>query len=71
MGEGALHRVDGDPLKVVECPAECVGALGEFAGHRSVAHEAVIGVQGYTESQATQHADGVIGNRLADSRVHV
>ena len=24
VGEGALHRVDGDPLKVVECPAECV-----------------------------------------------
>jgi len=44
VGEGALHRVDGDPLKVIECPAERVGALGELAGHRRVAHQPIVGV---------------------------
>ena len=33
VGKGALHRVDGDPLEVIEGPTEGVGALGELAGH--------------------------------------
>jgi len=33
VSECALYRVDGDPLEVVEGPAEGVGALGELAGH--------------------------------------
>jgi hypothetical protein len=30
VSEGAPHRVDGNPLEVVQSPAECVGTLGEF-----------------------------------------
>jgi len=71
VGEGALHRVHGDPLEVIECPAEGVGALGELAGHRRVAHQPIVGVQRHAEAQAAQHADGVLGNRLAHARVHV
>ena len=33
VGEGALHRVDRDPLKVIQRPAEGIGTLGELAGH--------------------------------------
>jgi len=33
VSEGALYRVDGNPLEVIESPAEGVGALGELAGH--------------------------------------
>ena len=71
VGKGALHRVHGDPLKVVERPAECVGALCEFPRHRRVAHQSIVGVQRHAEPQAPQHADRVLGNRLAHARVHV
>ena len=33
MGEGALDRVDRDPLKIVERPAEGIGTLGKLARH--------------------------------------
>jgi len=33
VGECALHRVDGDPLEVVQRPVEGVGTLGELARH--------------------------------------
>jgi len=71
LGEGALHRVHGDPLEVVERPAEGVGALRELAGHRRVAHQAVVGVERHAEAQSAQHADRVLGDRLADDGVHV
>ena len=71
MGEGALHRVHRDPLEVVERPAVGVGALRELAGHRGVAHQAVVGVERHAEAQSAQHADRVLGDRLADDGVHV
>ena len=62
MGEGALDRVDRDPLKVIQRPAECIGTLGELTRHRRVAHQAVVGVQRYSKAQSAQHANGVLGN---------
>ena len=44
MGEGALDRVDRDPLKVIQRPAEGIGTLGELARHCGVAHQTVVGV---------------------------
>lgn len=43
VGEGALDRVDRDPLKVFECPAESLVALGELAFKGHFVHEAVVG----------------------------
>ena len=33
VGEGALDRVDRDPLKVIQRPAEGIGTLGGLASH--------------------------------------
>ena len=33
VGEGALDRVDRDPLKVIQRPAEGIGTLGELPRH--------------------------------------
>jgi len=71
VGEGALHRVHGDPLEVIQRPTEGVGALRELASHRRVAHQAIVGVERHAEAQAAQHADRVLGDRLADAGVHV
>ena len=71
VGEGALHRVDRDPLKVIKRPAEGIGALCELSSHRGVAHQAVVGIERHAESKSSQHADGVLGNRLAYAGVDV
>ena len=52
MGEGALHRVDRDPLKVVERPAEGIGTLGELARHLGVAHQTVVAEKRYSKPQS-------------------
>jgi len=71
VGKSALHRVDRNPLEIVQRPAECVGTLGELACHRRVAHQAIIGVERYAESQSAEHADGMFRDRFAHSGVDV
>ena len=69
--EGALHRVDREPLEVVDAPTEGVGELLELRGHRRRAHQPVVGVDRDTEAQAAEHADRVLGDRLAHAGAEV
>ena len=49
--ERRLHRVDRDPLQVVEVPAERVDQRAHLAAHRGAAHQPVVGVHRDPEAQ--------------------
>src|SRR6266702_5990345 len=48
-GEGALHRVDREPLQVGPAVAELPGKQGELVTQGDLRHQAVVGVDGDTE----------------------
>src|SRR6266542_2248041 len=48
--ERGLHRVDGEPPQIRPVVAERLDQSGHFAGHRAVAHQPVVGIDGHPEA---------------------
>src|ERR1035438_5866711 len=44
--KSALHRIDGDLLKIIEGQTEALGRGLELLGHGGTAHQPVVGVEG-------------------------
>src|SRR6185437_1826245 len=52
--EGALHRVDGQPLQVGPVVTELPDQQGELVGEGDLGHQAVVGVDGNAELKLAQ-----------------
>src|SRR5258708_5701127 len=59
--KGALHRVDGDLLKILQGQTKGIPSRLEFPGHGRVAHQAVVGVQRNAKFLLIKNLKGMLG----------
>src|SRR4249919_1763991 len=61
-GEGALERVERQPLHLAEADRERLVERRELARQRDAAHQPVVGVEGDPEAEASKEVDRVLGD---------
>src|SRR5260370_12325911 len=69
--EGALHRVDGDLLKILQGQTKGIASRLEFPGHGRVAHQAVVGVERDAKFLLVKNLKGMLGKAAGGSRVNI
>src|SRR4051812_19965038 len=61
--EGALHRVDRQPLHLAQTDPERLVERRELAGEGNAAHQPVVGVHRHAVAKATEEIDRVVADR--------
>src|SRR5438067_8846564 len=69
--KGALHRVDGDFLKVLQGQTKSILGSFEFLGHGGVAHQAVVGVQCYAKFLLIENFKGMLGKAAGGAGMNI
>src|SRR5260370_8023763 len=69
--KGALHRVDGDLLKVLQGQTKGIASPLEFPGHGGVVHQADVGVERDAKFLLVNKLNRTLGNTPRSPRVNI
>src|SRR4029453_8714847 len=69
--EGTLGRVAPEPAYILERIVECLGEQGELPGQGRRAHQPVVGVDRYAETQSIETVDRMLLDRGHCAGLHI